>query len=207
MSLQIENVDINSILENPVNARIHDDLQLSQLAASFKKYGQRIPLVVSRKDRIVLVGNGRLRAMRDLLKWKTVDIVWSDLSSAESTEFAVADNALGARSEWDLNLLSSTVQEIFDLDQKFDWNLIGFTNDEIIPMLSNLTEENLLYLNVEEKPKKEELPDMGKSLKLTKDQREVVDQVILKIRNSENEPKLSEGRAIELALADWLSGS
>lgn len=208
MPLNIETVDINSILENPANCRIHSEEQILQLAASFKEFSQQIPLVVSRKDRIVIVGNGRLRALRDVLKWRTVDVVWSDLSPEQAAKFGIADNAHGANSEWDLNMLGSSVQEIYDLDPHFDWNAIGFTNDEVIPMLSNLTDEDLMFLNGgESKPKKEELPDAGKSIKVTKEQRELIDQAILKLRSEENDPKLSEGRCVELITAEYLSST
>jgi hypothetical protein len=208
MALQIETVAIDSILENPANTRIHSDTQLQSLAASLKRFGQRIPLVVNEKDRIILVGNGRFRAMRDILKWKAVDVVWSKLNSTEATAFSIADNQLGVISEWDSNLLSSTVQELFEFDPKFDWNTIGFSNDEVIPMLHDLTDEQLQFLSGSGEPKKEPTKepdvDMGKAIKLTKEQRDVIDRAIFKLRYDEGDPKLSEGRCLEYIVVEWL---
>lgn len=47
---------------------------------------------------------------------------------------------------------------------------------------------------------------MGAPLMLTKSQRDIVDQAIAEVRDSENDQTVTEGNAISLALGDWMAG-
>ena len=60
--LRVEKVDINSIFEDPENARLHPDANLTQIRKSLERFGQRKPIVVSEQDKIILAGNGTFRA-------------------------------------------------------------------------------------------------------------------------------------------------
>jgi ParB-like chromosome segregation protein Spo0J len=58
-------IPIAELNEDPDNANTHGDDNLATIAESFKRFGQRKPLVVRREGMIVEAGNGQLAALRD----------------------------------------------------------------------------------------------------------------------------------------------
>ena len=62
--LATRRVRLASLAEDPLNARTHDSRNLAGIRSSLQTFGQREPLVV--RDGVVVGGNARLRAMREL---------------------------------------------------------------------------------------------------------------------------------------------
>ena len=62
--MKIETVPLADLREDPENARRHPEKNLKAIRGSLERFGQRLPLVV--RDGIVVVGNGRLKVMREL---------------------------------------------------------------------------------------------------------------------------------------------
>jgi ParB-like chromosome segregation protein Spo0J len=201
--LQIERVPVDSIFENPQNCRIHPEAQLKKLASSFKRFGQQIPLIVGR-DNIIIVGNGRYQVIREFLDWKEVEIIRSNLTAEEAKAFGVSDNQLGTLSEWDLTLLGTTLTELKQENPTQDWNALGFDKEELTPLLG----DDFFDTEIEETPDSfnEDKPKFGKPLKLTEEQRKIVDLAISTVREQERDLKMSEGRCLELLCSDFLSG-
>lgn len=99
----VERVPIDKLQFDPENPREHDARNLAAIAASFRRFGQRKPLVVSR-DYTVVAGNGSLQAMTDL-GW---DEVWVSVfpgNHAEAVAFGIADNRSGELASWNPELL------------------------------------------------------------------------------------------------------
>ena len=167
-----------------------------------ERFGQQYPLVVG-KDKIIIKGNGTYRAAKDILGWTEISVVWSDLSAEEAKAYGIADNQLGSLSEFDLTLLGSDLQDLHAWDPTQDWSALGFDSDQLTPLLG----ENINDDAGEFEEKKEDKPDMGKPIKLTKDQREIVDNAIAIFRLNEGDNSISEGRVVELLCGDWLAGN
>ena len=100
------------------NQKKHDDKQVRNIANSLKRFGQKQPIVIDKKD-VVVIGHGRLLAAK-MLGWETVDcVVADDLSEDEIRELRIVDNKTN-ESPWDFELLGEDIKGIdfsgFDFD-------------------------------------------------------------------------------------------
>lgn len=209
VNLQATTVDINSIFQDPANARTHSDEQLQYLAKSLKRFGQQKPLVVSR-DNIIIAGNGTHLAARDILNWREISVVHSDLSIEEARAYSIADNQIASKSDWDFDMLSKHIQDLTEWNPLQDWQAIGLEPDDINSQNEDEDEEQSpsglgAYLDIQNE-KRGDRPAMGKPIKVTEEQRSIIDQTVKIIRLKEEDPNMSEGRVMELICADYISG-
>lgn len=112
-------LEIEKIKENPENPRTITDSNFEKLKRSIKDFPEMInlrPLVVN-DDLVVLGGNQRLKALKELGYKKVPVLKASSLTEAQQKEFIIKDNL--PYGEWDWNLLG----ESFDLDLIEDWGL------------------------------------------------------------------------------------
>ncbi len=124
--LRVENVNINSLIPDPANARRHDDKNLKAIADSLKLFGQRKPLTVT-PDSIVVTGNGTLAAAKSL-GWTEIAIARTPVgwSWEQIRAWALADNRTAELAEWDDKVLAD---QLLELDAN-GWELeeLGFEN-------------------------------------------------------------------------------
>lgn len=92
-------VPIDSIVEDPVNTRGHDERNLEAIGYSLKRFGQRSPIVVQKEGMRVRAGNGSLRAAK-ALGWTHIAAIVVDESDVESTIYSIADNRSSDLGEW-----------------------------------------------------------------------------------------------------------
>lgn len=120
--MKIEKVDIDSVVQDPKNKRLHNDAQYIALRESLQRFGQQIPIVVDGENKI-LKGNCTWQVAKEL-GWKDIFIHRTTLAGKEGDLFAIADNRTGELSEWDYEQLSIAMQADGDMsDQllKFGW--------------------------------------------------------------------------------------
>jgi len=99
---------IGGLLEDPKNARVHDDANLDAIEASLRAHGQRKPIVV--KDGVVIAGNGTLRVARRL-GWVALACVEYEGPEALARAYALADNRAAEQATWDPELLAFALRE------------------------------------------------------------------------------------------------
>ena len=116
-------VSIASLSLDPKNARKHSDKNLSAIAASLNKFGQRKPIVVH--NGVVLAGNGTLEAAKSL-GWTDIEVseVPSDWDLDTAKAYALADNRTAELAEWDESELAKQLLELQDAD--WDIKELGF---------------------------------------------------------------------------------
>lgn len=120
------------------NPRIHSDEQISQIAASFIRFGMVMPILVD-STAGVIAGHGRLEAAK-LVGLKKVPVVVLDgLSEDEKNAYVIADNKLAENASWDKELLGEHVEVLLAKD--FDMGVIGFSKDEIDQLLNEAEED------------------------------------------------------------------
>lgn len=196
---EIEVVNIDSILEDVSNSRQHPERNIRSIMASLQRFGQQRPVVVSPKN-IIIAGNGTHRAMK-AMGFEKIAIVRSELDGPEATAFGIADNQIALTSEWDFQSLSEHVKALQDWEADFDFQVIGFEAHEIDPML------HADWTPPEVKSGEggaDDGPKMGDPIKVTVEQREVIERAINQLRRNEGEPTLSEGRCLEYICTEWL---
>jgi hypothetical protein len=76
----------------------------------------------------------------------------AELSEAQARAYRIMDNRSGERSEWDAGMLSKELDELFELDQKFDLEFMDFGEKE---------EEKGKEEKEKKEKKKRECPECG----------------------------------------------
>lgn len=106
-------VPIESLHEDPANARIGHDVQ--GIKASLQAYGQRKPIVVNRlQNGKIEAGNGTYHAAKEL-GWSHIAVVFVEDDPATAAGYGIADNRLGDLSSWDVDVLREITQTTGDL--------------------------------------------------------------------------------------------
>lgn len=127
--MKLKQVPVSTLVNDPTNARVHNDKNLDAIVASLDKFGQRKPIVVH--NDVVIAGNGTLQAARKL-GWETITIteVPSEWDDATAKAYALADNRSAELAEWDKDILAHTLLEL----QEAEWDLsnIGFDESKLL---------------------------------------------------------------------------
>jgi DNA modification methylase len=117
--MNIQVVKIKDIKNNPNNPRIIKDDKFKKLVASIREFPKMLeirPIVVN-DDMIVLGGNMRLKAIKELGLTDAPVIKISDLTDEQQRQFIIKDNA--GFGEWDWNMLANE----WDTDELEKWGL------------------------------------------------------------------------------------
>lgn len=120
-------IPIAKLVEDPENARLHDDANIEAIAQSLTKYGQRSTIVVH-KDGRVLKGNGTMRAAISL-GWKKIAAITVDDDPTTASGYAIADNRTSDLSTWDYEQLKANIDKILAIDESYE--IPGYTADDI----------------------------------------------------------------------------
>ena len=179
-------VPIKDLNQDPANVRQHDRKNLDAIKASFQKFGQRVPIVVQRQGMVVRAGNGRLEVAREL-KWDCMAAVIVDEGDVEATAYALADNRSGELADWDTDGLAGMLRSL--RSEEFDLGALGWSDSEIASLLK---EE-------ESPPPPEEKGGSNESLiRLTKEQKEVIDKAADVIRDEFEDGRMPVGRCLRV---------
>ena len=162
-----EKIKTSKIKSNPDNPRIIKDERFKGLVQSIKEFPEMLELrpIVVDKDLMVLGGNMRLKACKEL-KLKDVYITKADnLTDEQKKEFIIKDNT--SFGEWDYSQLSE-----WDNEQLNEWGLENWNEeDDDIKDKEEVYTKNIeapTYEPKNEKPKEEELYNEDKVKELIK---------------------------------------
>ena len=106
----------------PKNAKFHSKKQIGQIADSIERFGFNQPIVVDKKN-VIIVGHGRFWAAK-LLGLEDVPVNVLNISEDEAKAYRLADNKLN-ESTWDVNLILEDLKSLKDL------NLVKLTGFDI----------------------------------------------------------------------------
>lgn len=149
--LKLEYVETESIKANPKNAKKHGKEQISEIANNITKNGFNAPIGV--RNGVVLVGNGRYLAAKKLGLKQIPVVSLEHLTDEQARLYALADNKLAEKSEWDLDILIPEIEDLISLDLEITET--GFNSIEL---------DNLLYkplIEEEKKEKEEKFPELN----------------------------------------------
>lgn len=124
MELKIEYLAVKDLKPYKKNAKKHPETQVEHIANSIKEFGFRQPIVVD-KDNILVIGHGRLLAAQKLGIESVPCVRADDLTEEQIKALRLADNKTN-ESEWDFDILSGELNDIFDIDMEqfgFEVNL------------------------------------------------------------------------------------
>jgi len=123
-------VPIGELQPNPKNPNKHSDAQIERLGKVIKFQGVRSPIVVSNQTGLVIVGHGRLRAMKKI-GMGSVPVDYQDFENTDA-EYAhmVADNSIADWAELDLSQINF---DVGDLGPDLDIDMLGLKTFNIDP--------------------------------------------------------------------------
>ncbi len=123
-------IKLSSIKANPNNPRVIKDDKFKKLIKSIKEFPKMMelrPMVVN-SDNIVLGGNMRLKALKEL-GYKEVPKEWiksaDDLTEDEQREFIIKDNIGFGQHDWEI------LQTEWDLSELEEWGLDVWVPEDI----------------------------------------------------------------------------
>lgn len=135
--MDIEWISIDEVIPYENNPR-KNDASIDKVAASIKEFGFKQPIVID-KNGIIVVGHTRLEAAKRLGWEKVPCIRANDLTDEQAKAYRLADNKVGEESEWDFELLTDELDNIFDIDMgEFGFDLDDF--DDVVEH-ANLSEK------------------------------------------------------------------
>lgn len=136
-----ELVDIKKLKKHPKNPNKHSKDQIERLAKIIEYQGQRSPVVISNLSGFIVVGHGRMEAMKKL-GWKEIAVDYQDFEN-EAQEYAhlTADNAIAEWADLDLSQINL---DILDLGPELDLDMLGLKDFVVEPLekIDGLTDED-----------------------------------------------------------------
>lgn len=119
---------VAEFLPYAMNARVHSEEQLQDIARSIGEFGFVNPILIG-SDGVIIAGHGRVMAA-EMAGLATVPcVVLGHLSEKQRRALALADNRIALKSQWDFEKLSAELSTLAELD--YDLSLTGFTDDEL----------------------------------------------------------------------------
>ena len=133
---KIQKVSISSIKENDANPRFINKHKFQKLVNSVKEFPEMLSLrpIVVDKDNIILGGNMRYKACKEIGLKEVYIIQADDLDEKKAQEFIIKDNV--GFGEWDWDILANT----FDNVELKEWGLDVWQPEEEV---SNNTDYSL----------------------------------------------------------------
>ena len=109
--INLNGFPIKDIKSNPLNPRFIRDKKFEDLKRSIQDFPQMLSLreIVIDEDCIVLGGNMRLKALKELNFKITNVVMWKGLAEDEKKEFIIKDNA--NYGSWDWDILANSFDE------------------------------------------------------------------------------------------------
>jgi DNA modification methylase len=127
--MELKQVDVDSLIAYPENARTHNDKQVAQIAESIKEFGFCAPCLVDEKG-VLIAGHGRVMAAQTLGLKTVPTISIEHLTPEQVKAYRLADNQLALNAGWDLELLGLEVSEL--KSDGFNIDLLGFDEQSIL---------------------------------------------------------------------------
>ncbi len=136
---KIQKVSISSIKENDANPRFINKHKFQKLVNSVKEFPEMLSLrpIVVDKDNIILGGNMRYKACKEIGLKEVYIIQADDLDEKKAQEFIIKDNV--GFGEWDWDILANT----FDNVELKEWGLDVWQPEEEVSNNTDYTNNSL----------------------------------------------------------------
>ena len=185
--------------------------QVTVIAASLVKFGQRKPIVVRRSDGVVIAGNHTLAAALSL-GWSEIAVTYVDDDDETSVAFALADNRTSDLGTYDDLFLADMLRSV----QTFDATLmadLAWADEDIARIIESAALMSPVSYDASEAfallPNGDRADATQITFTVTLDQGEVIKDALGQAKRSDrigpSENLNSNGNAIYLICSEWLS--
>jgi hypothetical protein len=197
-TLQPLAVSIDGLVLDPNNARLHPERNMEAIKLSLATYGQLKPLVVRRDTNTVIAGNGTLQAAREL-GWTELAVNYVDMGDGEAAGYGLADNRTSELAKWDVDV----IEKLDRIIRESGGPTIGWSKDELEVLRCEWVEDR-----DDEEESNGKVDKKSLTLKLTKDQRELFERVLDRVRAERfGEDELDDGKCFEIMCLEYLGES
>lgn len=121
--------NIETLHPDPNNARRHPAAQITQIAASIRRFGMVAPIII-RPDGTLIGGEATLTACRNLGHRTIACRVVAGLTDAQYRALALALNRLPEQSQWDDGVLAETLRAL----EHDDVAAAGFSDADLVKL-------------------------------------------------------------------------
>lgn len=140
--MEIIRLPIDDLTPDPNNAKDHPEWQIEQIKMSIETFGNIDPIGVWGDDNLIVEGNGRYQALKEL-GYNEVECIRLDwLTEEERKAYSLAHNKLTMNSGWVPGMVEETLAQIGSIDMA----LFGFevdAPDEIdVPIMEDVAPED-----------------------------------------------------------------
>ncbi len=138
--MELESVPVATLKTAAYNPRV--DLQptdaiYENLKRSIETFGFLQPIIVNRRNQVVVGGHQRLKVLKEL-EYPTADVIYVDLPpDREKALNLTLNKTIGS---WDEHKLAIVLQELEGLPD-FDVQLTGFSTDEVGDLVSRFLDD------------------------------------------------------------------
>lgn len=127
-------VPLDAVQVDPANKMTHGDRNLSAVAESLRRFGQRKNLVANLRPGappVLEAGSGTLEAARRL-GWKFIAVAFQQDDERTAQGYGVADNRTAQLAEWDEEALADWAR-----DDEETARAVGFDDDDLGALLGD----------------------------------------------------------------------
>ncbi len=168
---KIEKVSISSIKENAANPRTINKHKFQKLVNSVKEFPEMLSLrpIIVDKDNVILGGNMRYKACKELGLKEVYIIQAADLDDKQAQEFIVKDNVGFGEWDWDIlaNDWDTDLLEHWGLDLNIDNAIDDLEEDDDIELPQSVQlEPPKEYILIMAEPNSVDWEELKETLKL-----------------------------------------
>lgn len=190
-ALQHMAVPIDSVIPDPVNARLHPERNMESITKSLKMYGQVKPIVVRRENNTIYAGNGTHAAAKSL-GWDTIAVAFIDFDHASATGYGLLDNRSADLADWDYKNVKAADRVLMEAKHP----TIGWTDDELVVLRATIWQPAAVSSEQFEQ-------NTETKIAFTQEQMETVEIAVGMIREREGDKKLTEGECLRIVCNEW----
>lgn len=131
--MNVINMPTGELIPYENNTKIHPPEQVEHIANSIKRFGWQQPIVID-KNKVVIIGHGRLLAAKQMGLQEVPVVYADDLSEEDAQALRLADNKLN-ESPWDFTKLEEELAQL--AIDGIDMSQFGFEDDIELPASEN----------------------------------------------------------------------
>lgn len=113
-NMEIINRNIDSLIPYERNPR-NNTSAIKYVAESIKQFGFKVPIVID-KNNVIVCGHTRYSASKQLGLTEVPCIIADDLTDEQIKAYRLADNKVGEKSKWDIDMLNLELDDIINID-------------------------------------------------------------------------------------------
>jgi len=136
--MELVTTQIEKLEFDPANPRNHSEKNLNAIRASIEEHGQVEPLIVHKKNNVVIGGNARLAVMKDL-GYTEVQTVLLDCDDDQARKLSIVLNRTGELAGWNTDALAAHLLQL-GMDGEFNPESLGFSAQELESILAEFDE-------------------------------------------------------------------